>query len=75
VQVKIRAGHILSARAIDYPQGSSTEQAVNGQAIPFLDRETVRVQNEHIDTVSGATYPSEGYQHSLQAALDAAHLH
>ena len=32
----------------------------------------MRTRNAQIDTVSGATYTSRGYQRSLQAALDAA---
>jgi uncharacterized protein with FMN-binding domain len=75
VQLKIRSGRILSATAIDYPQGSQTDQDINSQAIPILQHETVQAQSAHIDTVSGATFTSGGYLQSLQAALDAAHLH
>jgi uncharacterized protein with FMN-binding domain len=75
VQLKIRSGRILSATAIDYPQGSQTDQEINSQAIPILQHETVQAQSAHIDTVSGATFTSGGYLQSLQAALDAAHLH
>ena len=75
VQLKIRSGRILSATAIDYPQSGQTDQIINSQAIPILQSETVQAQSGHIDTVSGATYTSGGYQQSLQAALDAAHLH
>ncbi len=32
-------------------------------------------QSARIDTVSGATFTSDGYRRSLQSALDAAHLH
>jgi uncharacterized protein with FMN-binding domain len=39
-----------------------------------LQRETVQAQSAHIDTVSGATYTSDGYTSSLQSALDLAHL-
>ncbi len=31
----------------------------------------MRAQSARIDTVSGATYTSEGYRESLQAAIDA----
>jgi uncharacterized protein with FMN-binding domain len=74
VQLKVRAGRIVSATAIDYPQGSGTDQQINSYAIPLLQQETVQAQSAHIDTVSGATYTSDGYKQSLQAALDAAHL-
>lgn len=73
VQLTIRGHRIVRADAIDYPQGSSRDQAINSQAIPQLDEETLQAQSSQIDTVSGATYTSEGYRQSLQSALDAAH--
>ena len=74
VQVRIRGGHIVSARAIDYPMGSGRDREINSYAIPILQQETVSAQSAQIDTVSGATYTSEGYVRSLQSALDAAHF-
>jgi uncharacterized protein with FMN-binding domain len=74
VQVHIRAGRIVSATAIDYPQGSGRDREINSFAIPVLQKATIAAQSAQIDTVSGATYTSDGYRTSLQAALDAAHL-
>ena len=74
VQLKVRGGRIVSATAIDFPQGGQTEQQINSHAIPVLQQETLAAQSAHIDAVSGATYTSGGYVTSLQAALDAAHL-
>lgn len=73
VQITVRAGKIVRADAIDYPQGGGRSQEINGYAIPQLDNETVQAQSAQIDTVSGATYTSDGYRSSLQSALDAAH--
>jgi uncharacterized protein with FMN-binding domain len=73
VQVTVRGNQILSAHAIVYPQGGGRDQQINSQAIPQLDQETVQTQSAQIDTVSGATYTSDGYRRSLQSALDAAH--
>ena len=74
VQLKLRDHHIIRARAIEYPQGGSRDREINSYAIPALDREVVQAQSGQIDTVSGATYTSDGYVRSLQAAIDAAHL-
>ena len=74
VQLHIRGGRIVSATAIDYPQGSGRDREINSFAVPILQKETVSAQSAQIDTVSGATFTSEGYKTSLQAALDAAHL-
>jgi uncharacterized protein with FMN-binding domain len=74
VQLHVRGHRIVSAKAIDYPLGSGTDRQINSYAIPILQKETVAAQNARIDTVSGATFTSDGYRASLQAALDAAHL-
>jgi len=74
VRVTVRGSRIVSAHAIDYPQGGGRDQEINSRAIPQLDQETVQAQSARIDTVTGATYTSEGYRRSLQSALDAAHL-
>ena len=39
---------------------------------PILHDEALQAQSAQIDTVSGATYTSEGYVASLQSALDQA---
>jgi uncharacterized protein with FMN-binding domain len=74
VQITVVAGKVTKATAIDYPQASGRDQEINRIAIPQLNAEALKVQNAQIDTVSGATYTSDGYRRSLQAALDAAHL-
>jgi uncharacterized protein with FMN-binding domain len=73
VQITLRTGRIVSAAAIVYPQDSRRDREINAAAIPRLNQEVVHVQSAKIDTVSGATYTSEGYRRSLQSALDAAH--
>jgi len=74
VRLTIRNGRIVTATAIDYPSSGGRDREINGYAIPVLQRETIAAQSARIDTVSGATYTSDGYRGSLQAALDAAHL-
>jgi uncharacterized protein with FMN-binding domain len=73
VQLRIRAGRIVAAKALVRPQGDSQTDSINREAVPQLDQEAVKAQNGRIDTVSGATYTSAGYKTSLQAALDSAH--
>jgi uncharacterized protein with FMN-binding domain len=57
-----------------YPTGNSNDAAINGRALPILIQETVGDDARHVqvDMVSGATYTSQGYQESLQSALDQA---
>jgi uncharacterized protein with FMN-binding domain len=43
---------------------------INSEAVPILQSETISAQSAQIDGVSGATYTSQAYVQSLQAALD-----
>ncbi|HZT64685.1 MAG TPA: FMN-binding protein [Acidimicrobiales bacterium] len=45
-------------------------EEINSQAIPMLQSQAMSAQSANIDGVSGATYTSEAYAQSLQAALD-----
>jgi uncharacterized protein with FMN-binding domain len=47
-------------------------QRINSQAAPILLQETLQAQSARIDSVSGASYTSQGYVQSLQSALDQA---
>jgi uncharacterized protein with FMN-binding domain len=73
VQITVQKGRITRAVALEYPQDAQQSRDINSQAIPQLNQETLKAQSAQIDTVSGATYTSGGYQQSLQSALDAAH--
>jgi uncharacterized protein with FMN-binding domain len=73
VRITVKAGRITEARAIVRPQGDSTTEQINAYAVPVLNQAAVAGQGAQLDTVSGATYTSEGYRQSLQSALDAAH--
>ena len=67
-------GKITSAEAVDYPANDPRDQEINSYAIPQLNSEALAASSAQIDTVSGATYTSEGYVTSLQSALDKAGL-
>ena len=74
VQIKVSGNRIVSSNAIVYPTNERRDREINDQAVPQLNDETVQAQSANIDTVSGATYTSDGYRESLQSAIDAAHL-
>ena len=73
VQLTVVAGKVVKAVAIAYSQGGRDGE-INAQAIPVLQAETVKAGGARIDSVSGATFTSQGYRTSLQSALDAAGL-
>lgn len=63
-------GAITAVTVLDHPSSNSRDREINSRALPILQQETMAAQSAQIDTVSGATYTSEGYQASLQSALD-----
>ncbi|MGW2034478.1 FMN-binding protein [Streptomyces sp. NPDC001811] len=74
VRVTVRDGRLTDVAAVSYPQDNPRDQEINSYALPQLRREALAAQSARIDTVSGATYTSDGYRQSLQSALDSAGL-
>jgi uncharacterized protein with FMN-binding domain len=69
VSAKLRGGRIVDVTPIAMPLDNPQSQAINSQAVPLLRSEVLQAQSASIDIVSGATYTSEAYARSLQAAL------
>lgn len=74
VRVTLLNGSITDVTAVTYPQENPRDQQINAYAVPRLRSEALAAQSADIDTVSGATYTSDGYRQSLQSALDSAGL-
>lgn len=72
VQAVIQNGKIANVQFLEYPQDRRTSQRINSFAVPTLQREAVQAQSANVDLVSGATLTSEGFQQSLQTALNQA---
>ncbi len=72
VQAQIANGTITDVAVIAYPDGDGRSRSINARALPELRTEVLGAQDANVDTVSGATYTSQGYRQSLQAALDSA---
>ncbi|MGB5756567.1 MAG: FMN-binding protein, partial [Acidimicrobiales bacterium] len=65
-------GSIASVNTIQTPDGDGKSIRINDRAVPTLNSEALAAQTARVDTVSGATYTSRGYEQSLQSAIDAA---
>jgi uncharacterized protein with FMN-binding domain len=72
VKVTMTGTHIDNVQFAQLTAHDSESQRINAAAAPILVRATLAAQSAKIDTVSGATYTSEGYLQSLQSALDQA---
>jgi uncharacterized protein with FMN-binding domain len=64
---KIEQVHLLEITGVD-----AHSDQIHQSATPVLVKETLSAQSAKIDSVSGATYTSQGYTQSLQSALDRA---
>jgi FMN-binding domain len=76
VQVRVTAvgRRITNVWAVEMPNDNAYSAALSASAAPQLRREALTAQSARIDVVSGATYTSDGYARSLQAALDRMHV-
>ncbi len=72
VQVTVAGTKITNAQFLQLTSFDPRSADINSQAGPLLLQETLQAQSSQIDTISGATYTSEGYLQSLQSALDQA---
>jgi uncharacterized protein with FMN-binding domain len=72
VRLTVTGGKITAVTEVQYPQNDPRSSQISEFAIPTLRAETLKAQGAGIDVVSGATYTSEAYAKSVQAALDAA---
>jgi uncharacterized protein with FMN-binding domain len=71
VQITVVNGTVTAVSAVQLPSGGRSGR-ISSLAGPILASEALAAQSANIDTVSGATYTSEAYARSLQAALDQA---
>ncbi len=74
VRITLENGRITDVSAVQSPSDNPRDQEINSYALPELRREVLAAQSAKVDTVSGATYTSDGYRQSLQSALDSAGL-
>jgi len=61
--------HIESIKVPVYPDHTGRSVFISEQALPRLIQEALQAQSTHIYIVSGATYTSDAFGQSLQAAI------
>jgi uncharacterized protein with FMN-binding domain len=72
VQVTVAGSKITNVAFVQLTAFDGRSQRINSGAAPILLQETLSAQSAQIDSVSGASYTSAGYDESLQSALDQA---
>jgi uncharacterized protein with FMN-binding domain len=74
VRVTVSSGKLTAVTILEVPSSNGRDVEINDRAVPVLTQEALAAQSANIDSVSGATYTSDGYIGSLQSALDQAGL-
>jgi uncharacterized protein with FMN-binding domain len=72
VRITVTGGRLTDVTALQLPRTEARSLDIDRTAVPTLRQEALKAQSANINAVSGATYTSQGYKTSLQAALDAA---
>lgn len=74
VEIVVSNGRITDVKALQLTNQDPRSVQISESAAPILREEALSAQSAKIDSVSGATYTSEGYISSLQSAIDKAGL-
>jgi uncharacterized protein with FMN-binding domain len=69
VSVTFNGSSIADVQALQSPNWHGQSVQINAYAIPVLNQEAVAAGSSNINSVSGATFTSDAYKQSLQAAI------
>jgi uncharacterized protein with FMN-binding domain len=70
VQITVKAGKLTAVSVLQVPNDNPRDAEIAQFSVPVLTQEALAAQSASINSVSGATYTSDGYISSLQSALD-----
>jgi len=69
VRAELTRGRLTGVRTLSLSGADAHTRSINARAEPLLRAEALRAGSARIDTVSGATYTSESWIESLEAAI------
>jgi len=72
VRATLTRGRLTGVETVELTGDGPHTEALNARAEPILRAEALKAGSADIDVVTGATYTSESWRDSLQAAIDAA---
>jgi uncharacterized protein with FMN-binding domain len=72
VQITVSGGKVTDVQALQLPNDRIRSMQISQYVGPILRSEALQAQSAQISLVSGATFTSEAYARSLQAALQQA---
>jgi uncharacterized protein with FMN-binding domain len=72
VRAVVRGRRLVGVATLSLGASDPHTQALNARAEPLLREEALKAGSADVDAVSGATYTSESWRSSLQAAIERA---
>jgi len=72
VEATLHRGRLIDVRTLVLTGDDTHTRALNARAEPILREEALEAGSADVDVVTGATYTSQSWRDSLQAAIDAA---
>jgi uncharacterized protein with FMN-binding domain len=74
VRIVVKGGRVTDVSTPQMPTDRARSAEITQYVTPVLRSEVIQAQSARIDVISGATYTSEAYAQSLDAALRQDHL-
>lgn len=74
VRITVSGGRVTDVSTLRMPDDRVRSAEITRYVAPVLRSEAIQAQSANIDVISGATYTSEAYAESLDAALRQDHL-
>lgn len=74
VEIVESGGTITDVKALQLTNQGGRSVQISNYAAPILRKEALAAQSAKVRSVGGATYTSDGYESSLQSAIDKAKL-
>ncbi|HEY4026281.1 MAG TPA: FMN-binding protein [Candidatus Dormibacteraeota bacterium] len=74
VRIVVSGGRVTDVTPVQMPTDRARSAEITRYVTPVLHSEAIQAQSARIDIISGATYTSEAYAESLDAALRQDHL-
>lgn len=69
IEATVANGAICKVTTLQEPSGDGRTNYISQQVMPWLDKQAVKVGVD-FQSISGATFTSEGYRQALQSVLD-----
>ena len=72
MKIVVSGGKITDVVALQYPSSRSRSLQISNYALPAYEDEVIRTQDEHVNSISGATQTARGFRAAIASAIQKA---